>query len=89
MSITWINSKFRAASELYFLITPKIFFSKTIKDGHIMYKQHSCVATTIEIIISIVVENEFETKLHIATTIEITTTIEIIISIVVENEFQT
>ena len=49
------------------------------------------------------VENEFQTSLHIATTIEITdlhvlnrvsnyiktTTIEIIISIVVENEFQT
>ena len=44
--------------------------------------------TTIEIIISIVVENAFQTKHHIATTIEITTTIEIIISIVVENEFQ-
>ena len=55
----------------------------------------SCVATTIEItttieiIISIVVENKLQTWLHIATTIEITTTIEIIISIVVENEFQT
>ena len=35
------------------------------------------------------VENEFQTKLHIATTNEITTTIEIIISIVVENAFQT
>ena len=43
------------------------------------------ITTTIEIIISIVVENEFQTKLHIATTIEITTTIEIII----ENAFQT
>ena len=47
------------------------------------------ITTTIEIIISIVVENEFQTKLHIATTIEITATIEIIISIVVENKFQT
>ena len=47
------------------------------------------ITTTIEIIISIVVENEFQTLLHIATTIEITTTIEIIISKVVENEFQT
>ena len=45
--------------------------------------------TTIEIIISIVVENKFQTYLHIATTIDITTTIEIIISIVVENAFQT
>ena len=47
------------------------------------------ITTTIEIIISIVVENEFQTKHHVATTIEITTTIEIIISIVVENKFQT
>ena len=38
------------------------------------------ITTTIEIIISIVVENEFQTQLHIATTIEITTTIEMIIS---------
>ena len=35
------------------------------------------------------VENKFQTLLHIATTNEITTTIEIIISIVVENAFQT
>ena len=55
----------------------------------------SCVAitieitTTIEIIISKVVENAFQTYFHIATTIEITNTIEIIISIVVENAFQT
>ena len=34
--------------------------------------------TTIEIIISIVVENKFQTSPHIAITIEITTTIEII-----------
>ena len=47
------------------------------------------ITTNIEIIISIVVENKFQTELHIETTIEITTTIEIIISIVVENEFQT
>ena len=47
------------------------------------------ITTTIEIIISIVVENEFKTKHHIATTIEITTTIEIIISIEVENAFKT
>ena len=46
------------------------------------------ITTTIEIIISIVVENKFQTKHHIATTNEITTTIEIIISIVVENKFQ-
>ena len=39
--------------------------------------------TTIEIIISIVVENVFQTQHHTATTNEITTTIEIIISIVV------
>ena len=45
------------------------------------------ITTTIEIIISIVVENAFQNKHHIATTIEITTTIEIIISIVVENAF--
>ena len=59
-----------------------------------MFQSYSVVATTIEItttidiIISIVVENEFQTKHHIATTIEITTTIEII-SIVVENAFKT
>ena len=47
------------------------------------------ITTTIEIIISKVVENKIQTYLHIATTIEITTTIEIIISIVVEIEFQT
>ena len=45
------------------------------------------ITTTIEIIISIVVENAFQTKHHIATTYEITTTIEIIISIEVENAF--
>ena len=39
------------------------------------------ITTTIEIIISIVVENEFQPLLHITTTFEITTTIEIIISI--------
>ena len=47
------------------------------------------ITTTIEIIISIVVENEFQTKHHIATTNEITTTIEIVISIEVENAFKT
>ena len=47
------------------------------------------ITTIIEIIMSIVVENEFQTKHHIATTFEITTTIEIIISIVVENAFKT
>ena len=55
----------------------------------------SCVATTIEmtttieIIISIVVENASHTQHNIATTNEITTTIEIVISIEVENAFQT
>ena len=55
----------------------------------------SCVATTIEmtttieIIISIVVENAFHTQHNIATFIEITTTIEIVISIEVENAFKT
>ena len=39
------------------------------------------MTTTIEILISIVVKNAFQTKHHIATTIEITTTIEIIINI--------
>ena len=59
------------------------------------YEKKSYVATTIEIttiieiIISIVVENAFQTKHQTATTIEITSTIEIIISIVVENKFQT
>ena len=43
----------------------------------------------LQIIISIVVENAYQTKHHIATTIEITTTTEIIISIVIENKFQT
>ena len=47
------------------------------------------ITTTIEIIISIVVENAFQTKHHTATTNEITTTIEIIISIEVENAFKT
>ena len=47
------------------------------------------ITTTIEIIISIVVENAFQTKHHIATTNEITTTIEIIISIEVKNAFKT
>ena len=40
-------------------------------------------------IISIVVENAFQTNHHIATTNEITTTIEIIISKDVENAFKT
>ena len=35
------------------------------------------------------VENAFQTKHHIATTIEIKTNIEIIISIVVDNAFKT
>ena len=47
------------------------------------------ITTTIEIIISIVVENAFQTKHLIAITNEITTTIEIIISIDVENAFKT
>ena len=52
------------------------------------FKLH--IATTIEItttieIISIVVENAFQTKHHIATTNELTTTIVIIISTEVEN----
>ena len=47
------------------------------------------ITTTIEIIISIVVENAFQTEYHIATTNEITTTIEIIILIEVENTFKT
>ena len=46
------------------------------------------ITTTIEIIISIVVENKFQTYLHIATTIEITTTIEIIISIGLRMHFK-
>ena len=48
----------------------------------------STVATTIEI--TIVVENAFQTKHHIANTNEITTTstVEIIISIEVENAFK-
>ena len=44
------------------------------------------ITTTIEIIISIVVENAFQTKHHIATTNEITTTIEMIFSIVVATD---
>ena len=46
------------------------------------------ITTTIEIIISKVVDNAFQTKHYIAITNEITTTIEIFISIEFENAFK-
>ena len=87
---TFLINFFQEGGEFYF---SDIYADRELEDSS--EKMRCSVATTIEItttieiIISIVVENAFQNKHHIATTIEITTTIEIIISIVVENAFQT
>ena len=64
---------------------PKYWFYNHFKEQRSSVATTIEITTTIEIIISTVVENKFQ----IATTNEITTTIEIIISIEIENSCKT